>query len=155
MTYYTSSKYYGRTRMHDNRELKHAAFLSHGRQPEVCCFLRWPTAATAAHCKTNTFLIKTLLSLCNCSCFPYKYKPVAQKLTSSVEISLLRGNQPPLWKLASSVEISLLRRNQFPTQKSASSIESSFLHRNEPPPQKSASFVEKSVLRRNEPPPWK
>ena len=39
--------------------------------------LRWPTGATAAHCKTNTFRIKTLLSLCNCSCFPYKYKPVA------------------------------------------------------------------------------
>ena len=39
--------------------------------------IRWPTGATAAHYKTNTFLIKTLLSLCNCSCFPYKYKPVA------------------------------------------------------------------------------
>ena len=37
--------------------------------------LRWPTGATAAHCKTNLFLIKTLLSLCNCSCFPYKCKP--------------------------------------------------------------------------------
>ena len=39
--------------------------------------VRWPTGATAAHCKTNTFRIKTLLSLCNCSCFPYKYKPAA------------------------------------------------------------------------------
>lgn len=39
--------------------------------------VRWPTGATATHCKTNTFRIKTLLSLCNCSCFPYKYKPVA------------------------------------------------------------------------------
>ena len=43
----------------------------------VIPMLRWPTGATAAHCKTNTFLIKTLLSLCNCSCFPYKYEPVA------------------------------------------------------------------------------
>ena len=30
----------------------------------------WPTSATAAHCKTNTFLNKNLLSLWNCSyCF--------------------------------------------------------------------------------------
>ena len=43
----------------------------------TCSILRWPTGATAAHCKTNTFLTKTWLSLCNCSCFPCKYKPVA------------------------------------------------------------------------------
>jgi len=40
-------------------------------------YVRWPTGATAAHCITNTFLIKTLLPLCNWSCFPCKYKPVA------------------------------------------------------------------------------
>ena len=47
------------------------------RATHVCNVVRWPTGATAAHCKTNTFRIKTLLFLCNCSCFPYKYKPVA------------------------------------------------------------------------------
>ena len=62
-------------------------FGKYGENDNFATFVRWPTGATVAHCKTNTFRIKTLLSLCNFSCFPYKYKPV--------EIDLLSGNQPP------------------------------------------------------------
>ena len=53
--------------------------------------IRWPTSATAAHYKTNTFLNKNLLPLWNCSYFPYKCKPGAHHLEPSTALYFCHG----------------------------------------------------------------
>ena len=54
-------------------------------------FIYGGTSATAAHCKTNTFLNKNLLPLLNCSYFPYKCKPGAHHLKPSTALYFCHG----------------------------------------------------------------